>query len=340
MGTVTTPENLIRGAVRAIRINSPVRFTWLGRRSIVPPKEFERVASTRARREFLVEAVTGRLYRDFYRSGQVRAASSAVIAPRFDGPFVSALVGANGGTGPWDEGWVVVRDTSGGFLVEKDGLTLRAPVTTCRTARKGDPLKPGARVRLHVAKERLGFSPGFYTAMSDEAWPSSGRSSTLRVYWHLSPDGAVALVRFVTEELNQLRVAFVLKVLDDRASYDRCDACVLYLLRHSLTGVRRALEELYRVLEPHAQEGVPALSLQVGRGVGLADDPPDGASFGLARCRLIAEGVVAAHEQGLRALDDRVEVVFSHFRDAGIDPARPHLNPGSTTQFAPLGTVG
>ena len=61
-------------------------------------------------------------------------------------------------------------------------------------------------------------------------------------------------------------------------------------------------------------------------GVGLAEDP-DGESFGVRRCALLADGVVRAHEQRLVTTDERVDAVAARFAEDGVAIDAPYLEP-------------
>jgi hypothetical protein len=89
----------------------------------------------------------------------------------------------------------------------------------------------------------------------------------------------------------------------------------------------RLVRHVHEEIRGYLRSGVPALTLRLAEGVAVAHDPPGGSSFGLHRCRLIAEGLLRAHERGLRSLEDRLDAVIERFREAGVDPDRPYLSP-------------
>ncbi|MBA2564347.1 MAG: hypothetical protein H0V09_02840 [Gemmatimonadetes bacterium] len=153
----------------------------------------------------------------------------------------------------------------------------------------------------------------------------------LRLYWNLTPHGALLLVRLLTRRLNADAVPFKLKVLASPESYDRCDAGVLYVRSADLGALAEVVRMARRTFAGTLKPAVPALTLHVGHGIGLAEDPPDGGSFGLSRCGLLAEGLVAAGERGVTRADERCGVIRERLTRAGIDPAAPYVNPGSPT---------
>jgi lantibiotic modifying enzyme len=78
---------------------------------------------------------------------------------------------------------------------------------------------------------------------------------------------------------------------------------------------------------------VPAFTRLLAPGLGLAEDPGDGDSFGMHRCRLLADALVTAHEQGAHSVEARVDAVLDRFAREGINPDRPYLNPGSDDRY-------
>src|SRR5262249_47974862 len=131
----------------------------------------------------------------------------------------------NTGTGSWQHGWQVDARDGDLLVVKRDGLRLRARPADVRTA---DP-SPGAATAVRLPHEMLGLSPGFYVALGDEGHEPG--EPLIRLYWNLFRDAAAPFVGAATAMLNDAGVPFRLKVLNDPALYDRCDAGVLYLER-------------------------------------------------------------------------------------------------------------
>jgi hypothetical protein len=246
---------------------------------------------------------------------------------------VEALSAANSGGGSWEGGWRVKELAGAAVVVERDGLELWARGEDCRGA-AGEPLAPGCLVALRFPKEHLGLSPGFYMALGDRPIPTDGSETVLRWYWNLTADGAVPLLRDVTAQLNGSGAAFRLKVVRDPAHFGRCDATVVYTLRSEYPFVAALFARLYPDVRPFLKPQTPALTRALAPGLGLAEDPGPADSFGLHRCRLLAEGLVRAFEQGRHALEERRAVVAACFAERGYTLQAPYLNPNSTDDYA------
>jgi lantibiotic modifying enzyme len=129
--------------------------------------------------------------------------------------------------------------------------------------------------------------------------------------------------------LNEAGVRFRLKAINDPQQFVRCDAAVLYVRKEDYPVVEPVLGQIYTEVARHMHREVPALTRAVAPGLGLAEDPGDGDSFGMHRCRLVAEGIIRAYEQGLGGLQDRMQCVADVFAEEGISLEVPYLAPGS-----------
>ena len=177
---------------------------------------------------------------------------------------------------------------------------------------------PGAAVDIRVPKEHLWLAPGFYTALSDAAVDVESARAVLRVYWNVTPAGAPALMRALTTRLNAGGVPFRLKIADHPFRLDRCDAAVLYLPGASLEAVRATLLEVGGRAGAAPAAAIPAFTLELAPGVGLAEHDGGAASFGTVRCRLLAEAIVRAHRAGVRSSSERIAVVAERFAEDGV----------------------
>jgi hypothetical protein len=81
---------------------------------------------------------------------------------------------------------------------------------------------------------------------------------------------------------------------------------------------------------------VSLLVKRLAPGVGLAEDPGDGSSFGEHRGRLLA-GILAEPEwSALGSIDERNVFLSSRLARDGYDLDRIYLNPGSADDFPDL----
>ena len=320
----------------AVAIASPTRYTFLGQ-----PREVPASPDGQALRA----ALESDLYEHLYTRPADRfpPPASDDLARR---DHLAACSAANSGTGTWEAGWTIRNvDDDGQVAVSKDGLTfwvarpgLRAP---------GDAPRPGDTCRVRVGKELRHLIPGFYVAIGDAdsraplppvEW-GRGREipanpAPVRYYWHLTPAAAAPFLKETTTRLNAAAIPFRAKVLADPASYRRADAGVLYLARHDLDRAATILAAIHEAIAPGLRLEVPLFTRPLADGLGVAEDPGDDLSFGEHRCRLAARALWRSFDQGDPTPAARAITLAATFREAGLDPIRPHLEPGSRADYA------
>jgi hypothetical protein len=320
----------VAAAVDAVRILSPTAYSWFGRRSQpLPPGRRARL-DVQAAAECLTVGLQHQLYADFYTLGGATPVTDSLAKPG-PGPIeerTRQLSRANCGTGYWDRGWTIVELPARGVVgAAKGGLRLRADMRDVKSKPNANAI--GQYVALRYPKEEIATSPGFYIAAGGDSLPEEG-THLYRLYWNLSEDDSVWLMHHVTSALVRARVAFRFKTLKDPSAYRRADAAVLYFRRADAEAIEHLVQDLYSKLPFGPKPAVPALTLRVAPGLGFAEDPGGAQSFGLHRCRLVAEGLVRAHQSGAVSIRERLEVVEARFLERGILPDRPYLNPKST----------
>ncbi len=293
--------------------------------------------SAEARARHLVAEILSCLYEHYYLQGEplptlpvwLRAPSSG------DAGFIGTLSDANHGTGRWESGWTVVERDDDGIWVERDGLTVWITPETYQREPGSEP-STGTSVAVRMPKEFPAESPGFYLAQSDEPPELFPDDILVRLYWHVTPAGAIRLIDSVTSRLNAERVPFQIKVLNDPNAYHRNDAGVLYITKRDLARASHLLKQVYDNVRSEVLPREPALTMHIAPGLGLAEDPGNGESFGLHRCRLLAEAFVDAAEQGTTDPIERLRKVEERFEREGLDLSHPYLNAGSADEYAAL----
>jgi hypothetical protein len=322
----------LTGALLAAAVTSQTSYSWFGHRSRPLPRELCTALPRRTARTYLIHLLEGELYRSFFTQGRpVPAGLSRLNSARPNPQFVDALSEANCGVGGWESGWRVEASEYPFLFVRRNGLCARVRAAECDAP--GDPAA-GTWVRIRRPKELRAASPGFYTALGN-AEPTAGpQEPEVRVYFNVTPTGAPPLIAACTGLLNDANLPFDLKVIDSPSGFGRRDCAVLYLAGDGYKLVRAELEAITSACARHLRDGVPAFTKSLARGVAVgAHRPQRGSSFGGARCRLIAEALVAAHEAGMTAIADRVEAVTRRFAAEGLDIESPYLAPRGVHNF-------
>ncbi|NPD28200.1 T3SS effector HopA1 family protein, partial [Corallococcus exiguus] len=283
----------------------------------------------------LVEALWPRVYAQFYArpgslSGQAAPLATDLLTGPADPAFVARLSAANRSQTRWDSLWTVYQPGPQGALhVQKgDVHRLAGPEEYVFPVAPGRPPRVGDTVSLRVPRESIHAQPGFYYAFGETVPSGFDDVQLARLYFHAPPDSVPWLLEQVTGDLNRYQVPFRMKCLDSPANYDRADAVVLYVTRRYLPITLRLLsahtEELTRRLKP----GVPLFTREWGPGVGLADEPGTGESFGQSRARLVCQGIVEAWQRGLTSNEERLRAVMEQFDRLGLSLEKPYLSEG------------
>lgn len=315
-----TTDPGLRSALRSLTILSPTSFVLKGE----APQEV--TAHVAAPADPLVQALQGLLYARAYIRG-FGAPEPAPLAA--DAGFPARLARANRGRALWDPGWEVYGTAPGGQILVRKG-------DRHRTAAPGEYLAVGSRVWLRAPSDSFTTQPGFYYLFSETlpgAWDDAG---LVRFYLHATSEGVCGLVEHLTGGLNRYLVPYRMKTLTDPAAYGRADGTVLYVAREVFQVVARLLLTLPAPVAAGLRPRVPLFTWRLRPGVGVAEEPNNGESFGMHRCRLAAEGVVEAWKQGKQTLEARLRAVRERFALHGIRFDRPYLNPGSCDYFPAL----
>ena len=327
-------EPRVGAALRALEVHNRTEFSWRGERSQRLSRNVAAALTPETARAFLVSSIQETLYTDFYVRGGVHPgqskASNADVPGRTE--FVERLSAANVGRGYLVENWVVRRSEPDALIVHRDGLDVWVRPEEVVPS-DGHKNTTGDRVGLWLPKEHLTYSPGFYLALSDAAFPEPQTDKIVRLYWNLRKDGAEPFISATTTNLNRAGVAFKVKVLRSPGQFSRCDAGVLYLTRSDYLLHRHLVANIHTRVAAWLRRRTPVFTKPLAPGLALAEDTGTGRSFGMDRCRLIAEGAVRAHEHTTTSLRHRLSAVTDCFIEAGLDIDRPYLAPGSTDDY-------
>lgn len=242
--------------------------------------------------------------------------------------LVETLRAAHADSDRFEGGWSAVRAWPSGRAVAARGPVQRVldPVDYVCPGRPGLPPRAGAPVRVTARRDSVTAQAGYWVTWGGD-WGLPGQpADQVRLYWNIDAAGAPALVRTLTAGLGGLGVAYAMKVPSEATGFGRRDAAVLFLggvdFTSAGTMLRAAHADLAGVLAPET----PALTRRLAAGLGCADEPLTGESFGMSRCRLIAEALTSVLQTGQRDPEVLLRAIHARFRAEGLDPERPHLN--------------
>lgn len=327
---MTNERDDFYAALDSVRILSPTLFTLLGRRHEVSGSSTSGAGVSPVEVE-LAEALYIHLHCRVPTRGSATYGFSNWVGAR---DYADRLSAANLGLGTWQSGWTARSvEPDGRIVAERHGVRFWVPPTDFR--RLGDEAtgdQPGA---VRIPKECFELASGFYMAYGN-ADDTRDAGNVLRIYWHLAPSGGERLVSLMTSRLNEAGIAFQFKLQSDPLRFQRTDPAVLYLARSDYTGAVPILSEIRAAIEPWLRSTVSLLVKRLAPGIGLAEDPGDGSSFGEHRGKLLAGIFTDPEWNQLGTSAARLAFLSSRLTQNGYDLDRLYLNPGSTDDFPPF----
>ena len=259
-----------------------------------------------------------------------------------DCKFYEQIHQSNHGTGYLDSGWQVLKqEPDGSLALSKDGLTLHIEYDHYSQPPTEDA-NIGGLISILMPNNQL--QNGFYIAISNigrEKQNIKDQSSRIgRIYFNISPSGAVALMDSLTLELNKREIPFSFQVLYNPKAYGRFDSGILYFELNDYFAVRKVLQTVYLEHQSYFEQEVPLFTKFLAPGLGLAEEPSQKfaleESFGMNRCQIIANALLDAWRQGENSPRKRVNFMRHHFELMGINLQRPYLNPNSEDIYQTL----
>ena len=257
----------------------------------------------------------------FTRSGQPRPNATLVEPPI----LVASLRSAHAATGRFGEGWrVVAVGEWGEITVERSGeLIAVVPPDYVNLVHWAVPLRVGDPAAVTERRDFIDLQNGWWS--TDGAAGAAPTAPMIRLYWNCPPQAAALLVGGVTTVLERLGLAFSLKCPVEASLFGRDDAVVLYLAPEAFELSKGELRTVYESLVPWLEDRVPPLTFRLGRGVGLAQDPADGQSYGQSRCLAVAASLVGADLAGVSDESDLVAAIVEQFPSHGVSATQPYL---------------
>jgi len=303
----------LASVLRAVRIHSDRSFSFPAG---APP----------VRAESLTVALTHALYAGAFAHGLDEEPRDADPASEAD--LTRRLSRANRSRDRWLDGWQVTSvETSGAIVATRDGRQRSAkPGEYALTFTRDLPPRAGMAAMLFIPRESLTMQAHVYYALGETLPDRDDVSRPARFYLRVPVDALPELYERLTGELNRQELPFTLKTMLAPRDRDRRDATVLYVQREHGARIEALLLALPKALRARFGPGVPLFTRSLGPGIGMAESPGGGESFGMQRSRLVAEGIVDAWHGGANDEEATMRAVQRRFETAGIDWSQPYLD--------------
>jgi HopA1 effector protein family len=237
----------------------------------------------------------------------------------------------NCGTGYFDRDWTILAIKDEDLIVKKGGLKLHIDRQRHLSAAQ-QQASVGDVVAIKMPKNMM--QNGFYVAIGDLGFDRQQPAATLvRIYFSLTPDGAVAVMNSLTQMLNEAKIIFSFKVLYNPHDYERSDAGVLYFDKRDYAAISDILAVIHTQHKSYFLSHIPLFTKQLALGLGLAEEPDlkfaERESFGMNRCQIVADGLLRAFDAGQDSYSEKMSAILTQFAIGGINLHYPYLNSGS-----------
>ena len=242
--------------------------------------------------------------------------------------FYEGLHSNNHSQGYFDPDWLILKEEKDHSLaVRKDGLTLHIDrdlhlPETSRSATVGD------LVAIKLPGNRL--ENGFYIAIGNSGFANVSSGQRVCLYFNFEPEGALAVMDSLTQQINELSIPFSFEVLYNPLDYKRYDSGMLYFSKDNYQAVRSIVQTVYTENQTHFQTEIPLFTKFLAPGLGLAEEPDfkftEEEGFGNNRCQIVTHALLEAWQKGEDSPDSRMAAIMYHFRKRGIDLKQPYLN--------------
>ncbi|HEX4963159.1 MAG TPA: T3SS effector HopA1 family protein [Thermoanaerobaculia bacterium] len=323
----------LRALLRAVVIRSPMEYELAGRTHKVAPfgagQSPTWTAYAAGQPPLVIDLQTS-----IYDEAYCRSLGSRTEPPPNAASLLEALSAANAGRDRWESGWTLGQMMPNGQALARKGDLANVFAPGEFVAAQGGAPSAGAPLHVFFARESRTQQPGFYLANGETPAPFGADSRMTRIYWHVTEEGAVPLTRAVTALLNRYQVPFRFKTLSYSGVYTRADAAVLYFASRYGQIVARLLPAIRAEVRGHLRPATPLLTLRLYDGVGLAEDPATGESFGMSRSRLIAQAIWDAYARGMQSEESRMTELAIQFDRIGLSLDRPHLRAASAGLYS------
>jgi HopA1 effector protein family len=239
------------------------------------------------------------IYNEFYVQPCEQLSNEAPTAEEIKAN-IKALRNANNSKESFDEGWqlqqqqeesdILFAEKGNDIVQLKPGEYLNEYAGRNSTQRK---------VKLYRPSELAGEHEAFYFAYGN-AVTNTDDDFIARFYFNSGFEGNVKLMELFTEFLNPFSVPFIFKCLVHPHFYNRSDTSVLYLNKQFVNFVFEYISSIYADIKPEVRDSLPLFVLQLGMGIGFAEQPPSiNESFGTHWSKMIAAGIMKAYEAGV-----------------------------------------
>ncbi|MBR8826589.1 MAG: hypothetical protein DSM107014_01570 [Gomphosphaeria aponina SAG 52.96 = DSM 107014] len=253
--------------------------------------------------------------------------------------FYKQLHNNNCGAGYFDAGWQILRkEKSGKLAVKKNGLTVWIdPNYHLKNLEKSR--KIGDIVEVKFPRNQV--EQDFYLAIGDAGLVNAAeKNKIVEIYFNITAQGAVRVMKTLTEKLNNSQIPFTFKTLSNPDDYGRYDAAMLKFANNYYQQVRLILQSIYEENKTELAENIPLFTKLLAPGLGLAEEPQNGTdlptTFGMNRFQILANALFSGWQTGINSPEGRMSLIKKQFASFKLEWHQLYLNPNSQDIYYPL----
>ncbi|GAB4529722.1 MAG: hypothetical protein Tsb0014_11820 [Pleurocapsa sp.] len=249
-----------------------------------------------------------------------------------DRDFYEQLETNNYGTGYFDLGWLVIKEKDDSLAVKKNELTLQ--IQRDRHLQKSD-FQATVNDTVAIKLPNNSWQDEFYVAVSNSGLvEANSQQQAIEIYFNINLEGAIILLREVTQQLNERKIVFTLKILDDPNDYPCYDAAILIIYREDYLKVYELIKNIYPNLISYLNKATPICTFKLADGIALAEVTEKG--FANICCGAIAQGLLTAWYEKDNSPRNRIKYISEELSLAKINLQHPYLNNNCDRFYQPL----
>jgi len=218
--------------------------------------------------------------------------------------FQNELIKNNNTLSREEEGWKISKDLGNGYL---EVVKFQKKEIVPKSAIKLSTNQKDA-LTVYFSNGKINLQPNFYYVFGNKRLNSA--ENLTRIYWNIKSSGAAKLVDRITTILNHYDLPFLFKCLNKSHLYFRRDPAVLYIESRYLNFLGELLPDLYTSIEEYLDKDIPLFSFVYRPGIGIAESPNIGESFGLNRAALVAEVLSNANSLSPKKVISKIDLIF------------------------------
>lgn len=193
--------------------------------------------------------------------------------------------------------------------------------------------KVGELVSILLPSHRI--KNEFYVAFSDTSdefdsiQEESFAKNSVYAYLNFQSSAAINALNFFSLNLNKEKILHSFQILHNPLNYNRRYVAILRFDRSAYDQISFYIHNFHLQHSCFFENTVPILTKTIMPGVAVSERPNDESSFGLNRCRIIANAIADEFRYGNGTIESKTKFIIKSLEESYVDVNKPYLNPNS-----------